>query len=37
MTSSYVNQMNYFLSLFDNKQEPMNRLDESLDIIRYLL
>ena len=37
MTSSYVNQMNYFLSLIDNKQEPMNTLDESLDIIRYIL
>ena len=37
MFLSYVNQMNYFLSLFENKQEPMNTLDESIDIIRHIL
>ena len=37
MEQSYLNQMNYFLSLIKHKEKPMNTLIESLDIIQYVL
>ena len=37
MEQSYLNQMNYFLSLINHKEKPMNTLIESLDIIQQVL
>ena len=37
MEQSYINQINYFLSLINHKEKPMNTLIESLDIIQHVL
>ena len=37
MEQSYINQINYFLSLINHKEKLMNTLIESLDIIQHVL